>query len=221
MLERDGSAAAAYFDALAPLPPALADIRRHSATQRKADMSLDTTAMRLLVWLSQLIGAKHYLEIGVYTGFSSTAVALALPEDGHVTACDINLTYTDAARLHWQRAGVAHKITLHLQPALITLRRLAASGSLNTFDLALIDADKLPTQHYYEAVLPLMRVGGVIAVDNVLLGGRVCHQAPNSAAAVSALQDFHRHLAADTRVQVLNLPYGDGLTLMRKRAPTS
>ena len=198
--------------------PVLAELRAETERHRHAKMPIAPEQAQTLVWFADLIGAGHYLEIGVFTGYSSTAMALALPEHGRITACDISVTYTDIARHYWQAAGVAHKIELVLQPALITLDQLLAQGAHNHYDLALIDADKPPTAHYFERCLQLVRPGGLIAIDNVLLGGRVTRAVQaQDAPSVALMQAFNAALVADTRVRALTLPVGDGLTIVQKR----
>jgi len=168
--------------------------------------------MALLV---KLIGARRTIEIGVFTGYSSLAVALALPDDGHILACDISDEYTQIARKHWQQAGVAHKITLVLAPALQTLDGKLAAGEAGKFDFAFIDADKTGYDGYYERCLKLLRPGGLIAVDNVLWGGEVTRESKD--ADTKALRAFNDKLHGDERIDVAMLPVGDGLTLARKR----
>ncbi len=203
-----------------PEASVLQRLRQATEQHRMGKMHLAAEQAQLLAFLVQLIGAKRCLEIGVFTGYSSTAVALALPEDGRLTACDINITYTNLARRFWREARVEHKIELHLQPALITLDQLIAQGQSGSYDFALIDADKPPTAHYYERCLTLLRPGGLIAIDNLLLGGRVYQ--PDSAQAPESIQRiraFNQSLQTDSRVATLTLPLGDGLTLLRKRHP--
>lgn len=198
--------------------PVLTALRNRTEAHRLGKMAIAREQAAVLTWLARLLGAKNYLEIGVFTGYSSTAMALTLPEDGRITACDINITFTDIARETWQAASVAHKITLHLQPALLTLDDLIAQGEGGRYDLALIDADKPPTPHYYERCLQLVRSGGVIAIDNILLGGRVMHEAEeNAPPSLRILQEFNRKLPHDTRIVPITLPVGDGLTLLLKK----
>ncbi|MDO5068903.1 MAG: O-methyltransferase [Neisseria zoodegmatis] len=198
--------------------PALTALRERMATHRLGKMAIAPAQAALLTWLARLIRAERYLEVGVFTGYSSTAMALALPPHGTVTACDINVTFTDIARETWQAAGVEHKITLHLQPALLTLDDLIDAGETGTYDIALIDADKPPTPEYYERCLQLVRSGGVIAIDNVLLGGRVLDPADeNSPPALGILQAFNEGLPQDKRIIPITLPVGDGLTLLLKK----
>ena len=197
--------------------PLLAQIRRETAGHRMGKMAIAPEQAEMLVWLARLIGARRYLEIGVFTGYSSTAVALALPDDAQLDCCDINVSFTEHARRYWQAAGIEHKIRLNLQPALITLEQLLAAGAGESYDLAFIDADKEPTPQYYERCLQLVRRGGIIAIDNILLGGRVARPLQSdSPPAVAVLQQFNADLALDERVLPITLPLGDGLTLLQK-----
>ena len=201
-----------------PEHPVLQALRGRTQNHRLGKMALAREQAALLTWLARLIRAERYLEVGVFTGYSSTAMALALPEHARITACDISVTFTDIARETWRQAEVEHKIELHLQPALLTLDGLIAQGLENTYDMALIDADKPPTPQYYERCLQLVRSGGIIAIDNVLLGGRVMEEAgydrPQS---IAVLQDFNRRLPLDGRIVPITLPVGDGLTLLLKK----
>ncbi len=199
-------------------PPILTELRNETANHRKHNMSIAPEQAQLMIWLSQLIQARYYLEIGVYTGYSSTAMAMALPQDGHITACDINVTYTDIARKYWQKAGVSAKIDLYLQPALITLDQLIAQQKTGHYDLVLIDADKTPTPHYYERCLQLVRSGGIIAIDNVFLHGRVMQdEQARDSESIKILRQFNASLVHDSRIRMLTLPLGDGLTLIQKK----
>ena len=169
--------------------------------------------MALLV---QLLSARKTLEVGVFTGYSALCVALALPEEGKVVACDISEEYTAIARQFWQEAGVADKIDLRIAPALETLDHLLAEGQANSFDFAFIDADKSNYGNYYERSLQLVRPGGLIAIDNVLWSGRVADPQvdDNRTAAIRA---FNQHLHQDQRVSLSLVPIADGLTLALKR----
>lgn len=201
-----------------PEHPALAAIRARSQSHRKSKMAIAPEQAALLSWLARLMRAENYLEIGVFTGYSSTAMALALPEHGRITACDINASFTELAQQAWQEAGVAHKISLHLQPALFTLDELISDGMAGRYDIAFIDADKPPTPEYYERCLQLVRSGGIIAIDNVLLGGRVMQDdTGNPPPSLHILQAFNAALPQDDRIVPITLPVGDGLTLLLKR----
>ncbi|SUA21758.1 O-methyltransferase [Neisseria gonorrhoeae] len=207
-----------YLNAIGePEHPVLTRLREKAGHHRMGKMAIAREQAAVLVWLAKLIRAEKYLEIGVFTGYSSTALALALPEHGRITACDINVTFTDTARQVWNEAGVAHKISLHLQPALLTLDDLIAQGEAGSYDLALIDADKPPTPQYFERCLKLVRQGGIIAIDNILLNGRVMREAAFDAPpSVKILKDFNQNLPNDTRIVPITLPVGDGLTLLLK-----
>jgi caffeoyl-CoA O-methyltransferase len=195
--------------------PVLAELREATRTHAHAGMQIAPDQGQFMALLVKLIGARRTLEIGVFTGYSSLAVALALPDDGHILACDINDEYTKVARKFWQRAGVAHKITLVLAPALETLNARLAAGEAGSYDFAFIDADKTGYDDYYERCLQLLRPGGLITVDNVLWSGAVAR--PSKDADTKALQAFNRKLHGDERIDVSLLPVGDGLTLARKR----
>jgi predicted O-methyltransferase YrrM len=151
----------------------------------------------------------------VFTGYSALAVALALPADGRIIACDVNEDYTAVARDFWKKAGVDHKIDLHLAPAIDTLDALIADGQAGCFDFAFIDADKTGYDAYYERCLTLLRRGGLIVIDNVLWGGSVARPAEDDDTA--AIQALNRKLRDDERIDLSMLPVGDGLTLARKR----
>jgi caffeoyl-CoA O-methyltransferase len=166
--------------------------------------------------LIQALGAKRTIEIGVFTGYSSLVVALALPPGGRMVACDISEEYTSVARRYWREAGVDYMIELRLKPAIETLRELIAAGEQGQFDFVFIDADKTGYDGYYECSLELLRPGGIIMVDNVLWSGRVVDlddQTPDTV----ALRAFNKKLHADTRVSLSMLPVGDGVTLALKR----
>lgn len=191
----------------------LADIRHASAQHRLGHMTIAPEQAQVLVWLAQLIGVNNYLEIGTFTGYSSTAMALSLPDTAHLTCCDTSVTFTDIAQQHWKNAGVAHKITLYVQPAIITLDHLIKQGAC--FDMALIDADKPTTPHYFERCLKLVRRGGLIAIDNVLLGGRII-DAQHTAPSHNIMHEFNTQLIYNKNIRPLTLPLGDGLTLVQK-----
>ena len=169
--------------------------------------------MRLLI---ELMGAKRTLEVGVFTGYSSLSVALSLPPDGQIIACDVSEEFTSIARRYWKEAGVEKRIDLRLAPATETLSALIAQGQSGTFDFAFIDADKAAYDAYYEKSLQLIRKGGLIAIDNVLWSGQVADPAVKDADTV-ALRALNRKIHADERVSVSLLAISDGLTLARKR----
>ena len=161
-------------------PPILAELRRRTADHPRMTMQISPEQGQLMALLVRLSGARRCLEIGVFTGYSSLAVALALPDDGRVVACDVSEEYTRMARDFWSRAGVEDKIQLHLAPALETLDDLLAQGQAGAFDFAFIDADKGNYLAYYERSLELLRPGGLIAVDNTLWSGRLWLRPPTT-----------------------------------------
>jgi predicted O-methyltransferase YrrM len=169
--------------------------------------------MALLV---RLTGARRILEIGTFTGYSALAMALALPADGRIIACDVSEAWTAVARRYWQRAGVVGRIELRLAPALQTLDALIGEGGGGSFDFAFIDADKGRYLDYYERSLILLRPGGLIAVDNTLWGGSVADPAETDAD-TAAIRAFNAALRDDPRIDLSLVPIGDGLTLARKR----
>jgi len=169
--------------------------------------------MQLLV---ALLGAKRYLEIGVYTGYSSLAVAMALPPDGSVVACDMSEEWTSIARRYWKEAGLEKQIDLRLAPALETLDGLLRDGAAGSFDLAFIDADKQNVDAYYERCLQLLRVGGLVLVDNVLWSGRVADP-KDTDETTAALRALNLKVRDDARVDSALVAVGDGLLMARKR----
>jgi len=191
--------------------------RQREATDQRSDASMQTAPEQgqFLNLLARLTGARKTLEIGVFLGYSSTCVALALPPDGKVIACDRSEEFTAQARQLWREAGVENKIDLRLGPALETLDALIAAGETGTFDFAFIDADKANYLNYYERSLTLLRSGGLIVVDNVLWHGRVIDPTQNDAD-TQAIRGFNRTVQADQRVALSIIPLGDGLTLACK-----
>jgi predicted O-methyltransferase YrrM len=169
--------------------------------------------MALLV---ELMGARRCLEVGTFTGYSSTAVALALPADGHLVCCDVSKEWTDHARRHWVEAGVAGKITLRLGAAVQTLDAMLAAGEQGTYDFAFVDADKPSYPDYFERVLELVRSGGLLAFDNVLRRGDVVRPEADDPD-TTAIRRLNETLASDERVSIAMVPIADGLTLARKR----
>jgi len=192
-------------------------LREETAGLPGAGMQIAPEQGQFMALLAELIGARHCLEIGTFTGYSALAVALALPPEGRLIACDVNEETTAVARRYWQEAGVAGKIDLRLAPALETLDALLADGAAGRFDFAFIDADKSNYEAYYERCLDLLRDGGLIAVDNVLWGGAVTNPAPGDSD-TRAIRALNAKIASDQRVSCSMLPLGDGLTLVRKRS---
>jgi len=167
-------------------------------------------------FLLKLMSARKCLEIGTFTGYSACCIALALPEDGHLTCCDLSKDWTRLAKQYWEKMNLLHKITLHLAPALQTLKQLIENGESNTYDFAFIDADKPNYTNYFEYCMKLIRAGGVIAIDNVFWDGNVVNpqdQNDNT----NAIRALNKSIAQDQHVEICMLPIGDGLTLAIKK----
>jgi predicted O-methyltransferase YrrM len=195
--------------------PVLRKLRLKTAKMPMASMQIAPEQGAFLAFLVRLIGARRTLEIGTFTGYSALAVALALPANGKVTALDVSEAWTAIARQHWEEAGVAKKITLRLAPAIESLAVLEAKGKAGAFDFAFIDADKTGYDAYYEACLRLVRPGGLIAFDNMLMSGEVADRSVTREG-VNAVRALNAKLAKDERVDAVLLPLGDGMTLARR-----
>ena len=195
--------------------PAQIGLREATRTHRAAGMQIGPEQAQFMALLVKLIGARRAVEIGVFTGYSALTVALAMPDDGRLLACDISDEYTRVGRPFWQQAGVAAKIDLQLAPATETLDAHIAAGEAGQYDFAFIDADKASYDAYYERCLVLLRPGGLLAIDNVLWGGSVARPAQD--ADTTALQALNDKIHVDQRVDMAMLPIGDGVTLARKR----
>jgi len=192
--------------------PVLAKLREQTAPMPQSNMQIGPDQGAFMALLVKLIGARRILEIGTFTGYSSTAMALAMPPDGRITCCDVSREWTDVARRAWADVGVADRVELRLAPATETLATLAD----DSFDLAFIDADKPSYDAYYEGCLRVVRPGGLILIDNVLWSGDVAD--PNvDNENVRAIRALNEKIAADDRVDQVILPIGDGLTLARPR----
>ena len=197
-------------------PPVLTRLREETALNPRFGMQVSPEQGQFLAFLARLTGARQTLEIGVFTGYSSLSVALALPDDGHIVACDVSVEWTSVARRYWREAGVERKIELHLRPAIETLRQLTAEGRRSTFDFAFIDADKANYQAYFDSAMELVRPGGLIVVDNVLWHGQVIDPAVRDEDTL-AIRQFNRRLHGDGRAHISLVPIGDGLTLAQKK----
>ncbi len=197
-------------------PPVLAKLRDETSRMPSGGMQISPEQGQFMALLVELIGAKRALEVGVFTGYSSIRVALALPADGRVVACDVSEEYTNVARRYWREAGVDQKIELRLGPALATLNALLAEGARGTFDFAFIDADKSNYGGYYDRCLELVRAGGLIAVDNTLWSGAVADSSRKDPD-TRAIRDLNARISSDPRVSASLVPIGDGLLLARKR----
>ncbi len=197
-------------------PELLRTLREETATKPGAQQQIVPEQGQLMAFLVQLIGAKKTLEVGVFTGYSALSVALALPPDGRVIACDINAEVTAIARRYWEAAGVAEKITLKLAPALLTINELLGAGEAGTFDFIFIDADRINYDIYYERSLELLRPKGLIMIDNVLWYGRVL-AGEGMDAETAEIDRLNRKLRDDDRIILSLLPMSDGITLVMKK----
>jgi len=196
--------------------PVLLKLRAETASHPKVNMQIAPEQGQFMQMLVRLTGARRAIEVGVFTGYSSLAVMLAMPKDGRLLALDVSPVYTSVARRHWQEAGVADRVELVIAPAKETLDARLAAGEAGQYDFAFIDADKTGYLDYYERLLKLLRPGGLIVVDNTLWHGAVADPADREADTV-ALREFNDALHRDERVDVALLPVGDGLTLARRR----
>ena len=195
--------------------PAQTALREATRLHPHAGMQIAPEQGQFMALLVRLLGARRAIEIGVFTGYSALSVALALPTDGRLLACDISDEYTRVGKPFWDQAQVAHKIDLQLAPALATLDAQLAAGEAGQYDFAFIDADKRSYDGYYERCLQLVRPGGLIAIDNTLWGGSVARPADD--VDTLALQALNRKLHHDERIDLSLLPFSDGLTLARRR----
>ena len=196
-------------------PEVLRRLRLETAQLPHGSMQITPEQGHFLRLITRAIAAKKTLEIGVFTGYSSTCVALELPADGKLIACDISAEWTEIARRYWRQAGVEGRIRLHLGPAVDTLRELVSAGEAGTFDFVFIDADKQNYSIYFEHALTLLRTGGLVAVDNVLWGGRVIDRAVMDSDTES-IRRFNQQIRSNRRVMLSTIPLGDGLTLAIK-----
>jgi predicted O-methyltransferase YrrM len=197
-------------------PEALRRLREETEALPEASLQSAPEQGQLLHLLALTVGARRALEVGVFMGYSSAWVALALPPGGRLIACDIDEEYALRARQTWREAGVEDRVELRLGPALATLDALLAAGQAGTFDIAYIDADKGNYSNYFDRALALVRSGGLIAADNVLWHGEVADASVRDAD-VEAIRAFNRKLRSDDRIVSSIVPLGDGLMLAYKR----
>jgi predicted O-methyltransferase YrrM len=195
--------------------PVLAELRKETSTMSGAGMQIGSDQGQFMGLLARAIGAKRYLEIGVFTGYSSLAMALALPDVGRIVACDVSEEYTSVAKRYWQKAGVEKKIDLRLGPAVATLDKMIAD-KIEPFDIAFIDADKENYDAYYERCLQLVRPGGLILCDNMLWSGAVIDQSVQDES-TNALRALNAKAGKDERVDEVLLSVGDGILIARRR----
>lgn len=199
-----------------PEHPVAARLRQETAKMPNAGLQVSVEQGQLLAFLVRLSGARSVLEVGTFCGYSALWMALALPADGRLVACDINAEWTAVGRRHWDEAGVGDRIDLRIAPAVDSLASLIDGGGTGSFDMAFIDADKAGYPAYFEAALTLLRDGGLMVFDNTLYGGAVAD--PAAGGTSGTIRAFNAALAADRRVDRVLVPIGDGMTLVRKRS---
>jgi caffeoyl-CoA O-methyltransferase len=198
-----------------PPDPIVQELVALTRTQlpEQARMQVAPEQATLLTMLTRLIGARRAVEVGTFTGLSALSIARGLPADGKLVTLDISSEYPQLARDFWDRAGVADRIELRIGPALDRLRELPSDASV---DLAFLDADKVNYSRYWAELVPRVRPGGLLVVDNVLWGGRVLEPDPTDER-TRAIVRFNEEILDDDRVELVMLPVGDGLTLARRR----
>jgi predicted O-methyltransferase YrrM len=196
--------------------PVAAKLRQRTATMANSSMQIAPEQGQYLAFLAKLVGARTALEVGTFTGYSALWVALALPEDGRLVACDVSAEWTSIGRAYWEEAGVADKIDLRLGPAAETLKRLEDDGWQDRFDIAFIDADKRGYDSYYESALRLVRPGGLIVFDNTLWSGDVADPQIRDGS-TRIIRDLNTKVAADDRADKVMVPLGDGMLTVRRR----
>jgi len=197
-------------------PDVLRRLREETLKLPEADCQISPEQGQMMALLVRLVGAKRVLEIGTFTGYSSTAMALALPADGRVVCCDHSEKWTSVAKRYWEEAGVTDRVELHIGPAMETLDRMLGEGKQDSFDFAFIDADKENDGSYFERCMKLVRPGGLITIDNVLWSGRVIDESADDPD-TEAIREFNLSLAKDERIDLSLVPIADGLTLARRR----
>ena len=196
-------------------PYILRQLREETSALPNAGMQISPELGQYIRLLSSMQGFRRAIEIGVFTGYSALNLALALPDDGRIIACDINEEWTSTARRYWHAAGVDHKISLRLGPAITTLENLIPIGR-SAYDFVFIDADKETYDTYYEHALTLLRPGGIIALDNIFRGGRIANPA-ETGEDIQVLRALNQKIQTDPRIDFAIIPIGDGLTTVRKR----
>jgi len=194
----------------------LGRLRAQTAKLPMGGMQISPEQGQLMALLARLIGARLYVEVGTFTGYSALSVVQAMPADGRAICCDVSEEWTTIARQFWKEAGIAERIDLRLAPAVETLDSLLADGSEGKVDLAFVDADKTGYAAYVDRLARLLRPNGLLLIDNVLWGGKVADPAVTTADTI-ALRELNLRLKDDPRFDISMLPVGDGLTLARKR----
>ncbi|KAF3325087.1 putative caffeoyl-CoA O-methyltransferase [Carex littledalei] len=201
-------------------PQILRELREETSTMHGSQMQVSPDQAQLLAMLVQIMGAKRCIEVGIYTGYSSLAVALSLPDSGRLVACERDARCIEVAKKFYKRAGVSHKVDVRHALAVDTLKSLILSGEANSYDFAFVDADKRSYNEYFELLFQLVKTGGVIIMDNVLWHGKVADPSVNDPKTVS-IRNFNRKILEDKRISISLVPIGDGMTICRKIADIS
>ncbi|KAG9159071.1 hypothetical protein Leryth_020974 [Lithospermum erythrorhizon] len=196
-------------------PQILRELREETATMRNSQMQVSPDQAQLLAMLVQILGAKRCIEVGIYTGYSSLAVALVLPENGCLVACERDPVCLEVAKKYYELAGVMHKVDVKQGLAAVALKSMINNGESGSYDFAFVDAEKKMYQEYFELLLQLVRGGGLIVMDNVLWHGKVADPLVTDPKTVS-IRNFNRTLMEDERVSISMVPIGDGMTICRK-----
>ena len=198
-------------------PAVLARLRDATLAHPEASMQISPEQGQFLRFLIRLMGAKRAIEIGTFTGYSALSVALAMPDDGYLVACERREEFTKIGQPFWREAGVADRIDLRIGKAVGTLEAMLEAGEGDTYDFAFIDGDKKNYVNYYDLCLQLVRIGGVIAIDNALWSGRLTDETLDDPA-TTAIRTLNESIRDDNRVDMSLLPIGDGLMLARRIA---
>ncbi|XP_008794820.1 O-methyltransferase MdmC-like [Phoenix dactylifera] len=198
-------------------PPILRELREETAAMRGSQMQVSPDQAQLLAMLVQILGAQRCIEVGVYTGYSSLAIALVLPESGRLVACERDAKCLEIAKKYYERAGVSHKVDVKHALAVDSLKALILNGEACSYDFAFVDAEKRMYNEYFELLLQLVRVGGLIVIDNVLWHGKVADPQVNDPKTIS-IRNFNKKILEDERISICMVPIGDGMTICRKRA---
>ncbi|XP_031251117.1 uncharacterized protein LOC116109005 isoform X1 [Pistacia vera] len=197
-------------------PKVLRQLREETASMRGSQMQASPDQAQLLAMLVQILGAQRCIEVGVYTGYSSLAIALVLPESGCLVACERDARSLDVAKKYYELAGVSHKVNVKHGLAADALKSLILNGEASSYDFAFVDAEKRMYQEYFELLLQLVRVGGVIVIDNVLWHGKVADPMQVNDNKTISIRNFNESLMEDKRVSISMVPIGDGMTICRK-----
>ncbi|KAG4947523.1 hypothetical protein JHK87_043530 [Glycine soja] len=197
-------------------PEILRQLRQETASMLGKHFKVSPDLAQLLAMLVQILGAEQCIEVGVYTGYSSLALALVLPESGRLVACERDAKSLDVAKKYYQLAGVSHKVDVKVGLAMDSLESLILNGEAGSYDFAFTDAEKKMNEKYFELLLQLVRVGGLIVIDNVLWHGKVADPLVNDPKTFS-IRNFNQKLMEDKRVSISMVPIGDGMTICRKR----